>query len=101
MVGLVATGLWAVDGVYDVVDGDRRRDGPKLSPTDPFVDHCGVSLFAVACAAPVPRLAAKASASTPTPATVVAVRAEERDLGMGMCSSRFSRGRRDEAPGRT
>ncbi|GAA1899255.1 hypothetical protein LX12_002018 [Williamsia serinedens] len=47
VVGLVATGLWAVDGVYDVVDGDRRRDGPNLSPTDPFVDHCGVSLFAV------------------------------------------------------
>lgn len=47
VVGLVATDMWAIDGVYDVVAGDLRRAGPQLKVVEPFVNHCGVSLVAV------------------------------------------------------
>ncbi|MEH3155400.1 MAG: hypothetical protein PGN29_08635 [Gordonia paraffinivorans] len=47
VIGLVATDLWAIDGVYDVVGGARRRSDAELRGSEPAVDHCGVSLTAV------------------------------------------------------
>lgn len=47
VIGVVATALWAIDGVYEVVTGLRRRDSLHLRPTTPTVDPRGVSLTAV------------------------------------------------------
>ena len=47
VIGLVATHLWAIDGVYEVVGGELRRSAPTLSMVEPLIDRCGVSVAAV------------------------------------------------------
>ncbi|WP_299575128.1 hypothetical protein [uncultured Williamsia sp.] len=47
VIGVVATHLWAIDGVYELVSPELRRTTPTLQAIEPFVDHCGVSVPAV------------------------------------------------------
>ncbi|GAA2053524.1 hypothetical protein [Williamsia deligens] len=47
VIGVVASANWAIEGVYDVVTSDRRRDGVSLTVGDPVVPHCGVAIAAV------------------------------------------------------
>jgi hypothetical protein len=46
-IGLVATAMWAIDGVYEVIAASRRREGKALKRIDPIVDPCGVAVTAV------------------------------------------------------
>ncbi len=47
VIGVVATDTWAIDGVYDVIDGDLRRDRVRLVMSDIPVPHRGVAVAAV------------------------------------------------------